>query len=200
MTTSDSPVPYTVAPTGVTLPAGQTFPAHGHINIKITTADGTYIRSVNMHFDPNNNQPGGAYIGQSFFPVSLAEGECIGWVQIHGYNEHFGEGGQSPVCVVVVPPVKEPIVCPPGKVPGWLDEHGDAQGCVDNNPNPNVKPPIEEILIPTNDPVPPARVETGSGDAIAAAVLLIALGGAFVLAAVESLKFWFKKRRENVDH
>lgn len=41
------------------------------------------------------------------------------------------------------------IECGPGKVPGWLDEHGDAQGCVDNNPTPGApKDPVA-----SNDPV-----------------------------------------------
>lgn len=28
------------------------------------------------------------------------------------------------------------LECPDGKVPGWLDENGNPQGCVDNNPTP----------------------------------------------------------------
>lgn len=89
---SDDPTPYTVSETGVQLPAGDTFQANGHINWRTTAGSG------GMHFDPNNGHPGGAYIGQSFFPITLAPGECITWVQISHYNEHFGEGGQAPVC------------------------------------------------------------------------------------------------------
>lgn len=95
---SDAPTPYKVTSTGVFLPDGDTFKAHGHINIRIGTSEGSEIRQSNMHFDPNNNHPGGAYIGESFFPVDLKVGECIIWVQISHYNEHFGEGGQAPVC------------------------------------------------------------------------------------------------------
>lgn len=99
---SDSPTPYTVTVTGVQLPEGDTFRAHGHINWRTTLGSG------GMHFDPNNGHPGGAFIGQSFFPISLQPGECITWVQISHYNEHFGEGGQEPVCAPgeEQPPVK----------------------------------------------------------------------------------------------
>lgn len=89
---SDSPTPYTVTVDGVQLPDGDTFQAHGHINWRTTLTTG------GMHFDPNNNQPGGVYIGESFFPINLQPGECITWVQISNYNEHFGEGGQDPIC------------------------------------------------------------------------------------------------------
>ena len=99
---------YTVTPEGVQLPEGQTFQAHGHINIKITTLEGVYIRDVNMHFDPNNGHPGGQFIGQSFYQVDLADGECIGWVQVHGFNYHFGENGEEPVCETETPVIPEP--------------------------------------------------------------------------------------------
>ena len=99
---------YTVTSDGVQLPDGQTFPAHGHINIKIVTADGQHIRDAGIHFDPNNGHPGGQFIGQSFYPVNLADGECIGWVQVHGFNYHFGESGEDPICETETPVVPEP--------------------------------------------------------------------------------------------
>lgn len=99
---------YIVTPSGVQLPEGQTFQAHGHINIKITTADGQYIRDAGIHFDPNNGHPGGQFIGQSFYPVDLADGECIGWVQVHGFNYHFGESGERPICETETPVIPEP--------------------------------------------------------------------------------------------
>ncbi|HWJ84528.1 MAG TPA: hypothetical protein VNR62_03815, partial [Cellulomonas sp.] len=107
---SDSPTPYTVTAAGITLPDGMTFQAHGHVNIHTTLGD----RSI--HFDPNNNQPGGAWIGKSFIPWSAfgLEGSfCVTWVQIGGFNEHFGEGGQDPVCVDPTPdPEPTPEVTP----------------------------------------------------------------------------------------
>lgn len=136
---SDGATPYTVSTSGITLPAGTTFEANGHVNVKISRADksGTYV--VNTHFDPNNNQPGGAYIGKDFLPVNLAPGECIVWVQLSLYNEHFGEGGQSPVCapvVVVEPPVVEPpVVVPPVVVD--TKETKTLKWLIPNNVNPN---------------------------------------------------------------
>lgn len=42
--------------------------------------------------------------------------------------------------------------CEPGKVPGWLDENGNPQGCVDNNPTPLA--PKDELVFA--DDVAPA--------------------------------------------
>ena len=83
---------YTVTEEGVQLPEGYKFEAHGHINIKWVDEDGEH--SANMHFDPNNNQPGGYYIGKSFFPFSsLIKNfdKCpqVTWVQVHGWNYHY---------------------------------------------------------------------------------------------------------------
>src|SRR5690625_1021894 len=101
---SDSPTPYEVTEAGVTLPTGSTFLAHGHVNVRI---DG---QGYGIHFDPNNNQPGGAWIGESFIPWSAfgVNSGCVEWVQIHGFNEHFGEGGQDPVCFGNETPEPEP--------------------------------------------------------------------------------------------
>ena len=109
---SDAPTPYVVTAEGVTLPPGETFPAHGHVNWRTSWAQHS------IHFDPNNGQPGGKYIGQNFLPFNLEPGECVIWVQVSLYNEHFGEGGQQPVCKpkvevppeVVKPPQPEPTV------------------------------------------------------------------------------------------
>lgn len=62
----------------------------------------------------------------------------------------------APYCETNTPvPVLE---CPPNKVPGWLDENGNPQGCVDNNPNP-LQPKDE---IPVVDAPAPETVETVS--------------------------------------
>lgn len=109
---SDSPTPYAVTSAGITLPEGDTFPAHGHVNL--TTSQG----GKGLHFDPNNGHPGGAWIGQSFIPWSafgLTTCDTVSWVQIHGYNEHYGEGGQPAVTVgdcAEEPPAEEPEVVP----------------------------------------------------------------------------------------
>src|SRR5690625_2234977 len=98
---SDGATPYPVATVGVQLPAGDTFPAGGHVNVRYFDGDGI-PRTAGVHFDPNNNQPGGAWIGESFIPwtaFGITEGSRITWVQVHGYNAHHGEGGQKPVPV-----------------------------------------------------------------------------------------------------
>lgn len=97
---SDSPTPYEVTPTGIYLPEGDVFEAHGHVNVDYYAPGEQYRQQANVHFDPNNNHPGGQWIGESFLPwsaLSIPDGSRIMWVQIHGYNEHFGEGGQKPI-------------------------------------------------------------------------------------------------------
>jgi hypothetical protein len=106
---SDSATPYTVDATGITLPSGSVFTDHQEINIH-STPNGT-----NIHFeakcisrtdaecagDPHSLAQ---YIGKSFLPWSafhLTGSFCVSWVQVGGYNQHFGEGGQSPVCTAV---------------------------------------------------------------------------------------------------
>lgn len=105
---SDAPIPYDVTDAGVILPKGETFPAHGHVNVRI---DG---QGYGIHFDPNNNQPGGAWIGKNFIPWTAfgVDTGCVEWVQIHGFNEHFGEGGQTPVCFGDETPEPGPTVDP----------------------------------------------------------------------------------------
>ncbi len=94
--------PYAVTPDGVTLTDGGTFPAHGHVNWQ------TNLRSGGTHFDPNNGQPGGAFIGQTFFPIALQPGECITWVQYSETGYHYGENGEPPVCAPATTPTPEP--------------------------------------------------------------------------------------------
>lgn len=104
---SDSPTPYTVDRTGITLPAGQTFPDGGHVNIEWGG-----IRS-GLHFEGKcltrtDAECAGArhdaaqFIGASFIPwaaFGVPADACITWVQISTFTEHFGEGGQPPVCL-----------------------------------------------------------------------------------------------------
>lgn len=111
---SDAPIPYDLTQEGIQLPGNHTFPAHGHVNIRYVIKGSETEISAGVHFDPNNNQPGGVWIGKDSIPWSafrLEEGACITWIQIHGYNQHFGEGGQDPFCIVVpeepVPEVPE---------------------------------------------------------------------------------------------
>src|SRR5690625_3049195 len=97
---SDAPTPYQVTTEDIQLSAGDTFQAHGHDNVRYCDGHGIE-QTTGIQFDPNNDPPGGQWIGESFIPWSafgITEGR-ITWVQIHGYNQHFGEGGQKRIPV-----------------------------------------------------------------------------------------------------
>ena len=106
---SNDPTPYTVDTAGITLPDGDVFKANGHVNIKYLV-DGKK-KSVGIHIDPNNNQPGGHWVGHNFIPWSAfgVDIDCVTWVQINDYNEHWGEasGHGAPLCL------KKPDTAPP---------------------------------------------------------------------------------------
>lgn len=109
-TGSDGVPPYDVGKEGITLPEGDSFPAHGHINLKYTDFEGNNEQSAGIHFDPNNGHPGGQWIGESFIPWSafgLTDNWCLSWVQIHGYNQHYGEGPHKELCIPPVDPCVE---------------------------------------------------------------------------------------------
>ena len=101
---SDSPTPYTVTAEGVTLPAGTTFEANGHLNYRVTALDGSGQRTFNVHQSvPHNGVwPRAAYVGKDYYPwadhptfaAAFPDGHCVTWVQISGFNEHFGDIAQ----------------------------------------------------------------------------------------------------------
>lgn len=110
---SDAHTPYTVDVNGITLPAGDTFPDGGHVNVKSNQGD------RGIHFESLNNQPSGQWIGKSFLPWEAFGFDisdlCVTWVQISLYNEHFGEGGQSPIgngCEIWPTPTASPTSSP----------------------------------------------------------------------------------------
>lgn len=161
---SDDPTPYTVTPAGITFPAPLS--AHGHVNVR--TDDGT---GHGLHFDPNNSHPGAAWIGETFLPWSalgITDG-CVVWVQWSEVNEHYGEGGQPPVCLTEPDP--EPTPDPtdePSEEPSeepteepTLEPTPDPTGQPEPTPAPEPDPtnePSEEPSWPT-DPTPPASPE-----------------------------------------
>src|SRR5690606_24688472 len=71
---SDSPTPYTVDATGITLPAGDVFPDNGHINITTTTGDfGIHFESkctTRTDAECATKHQAAQYIGKSFIPWS----------------------------------------------------------------------------------------------------------------------------------
>lgn len=171
---SDSPTPYAVTEAGITLPADTTFPDNGHVNYRTT------LRTVSHHFEAKcitrtdaecagKRHDDALLIGTGFLPIDLEPGECLIWVQVSLFDEHFGEGGQEPICPTpdptdtptatpeptegpepTEPPViTPPITCTPPYAPGWLDESGQPTGCVWNGPD-----PTEEPSSPTPTPAP----------------------------------------------
>lgn len=201
---SDSPTPYTVSVQGVTLPEGQTFAAHGHVNYKTT------LRSGGMHFDPNNNQPGGAYIGKSFFPIDLKPGECITWVQVHGFNEHFGEGKQEPVCAPEAPPTDPPSeeptpdstpeptedpTSPPTETP--TEQPSPEPAAPAPKPSEETQPVVLQPSTPSVEQPAPEKVATPEGRtelAVTGARTNLAL----LAAALISTGIWLKRRTRRV--
>lgn len=113
---SDAALPYTVGADGITLPSGFVFADGGHVNV--TTDEG----AANVHFESKcitrtdaecagKRHEDAQFIGKSFIPWSafgLPEFFCVTWVQLSQFSEHFGEGGQEPVCVVDSTPSPEP--------------------------------------------------------------------------------------------
>lgn len=117
-TGSDSATPYTVSAEGISLSGGSTFSDDGHINVRLAEGAGT----ANVHFEAKcatrtdaecagERHDHAQFIGQSFIPWSaftLPASGCVEWVQLSQYNEHFGEGGQAPVCYGTPTPPVEP--------------------------------------------------------------------------------------------
>ncbi|MEO6114839.1 MAG: hypothetical protein ABIP33_00480 [Pseudolysinimonas sp.] len=137
--TSDGPIPYTLTTTSLTLSSGHTFTSSSptndgnvsYIPLSQYTAGQTYtshpaswtITTINFHIEQNPHT-GKAMIGQSTLPFDQtssdgafrgtlpATGYCIVWVQVDGYNEHFGEGGQAPLCTTP-PTVSDAVAAAP---------------------------------------------------------------------------------------
>lgn len=180
---SDAATPYTVDPSGITLPAGQTFPDNGHVNIRTSTGN------VNLHFESKcitrtDAECAGArhdaaqFIGKSFIPWSafgLTDCDTVSWVQIAQFNEHYGEGGQPVVTVgTCTPPTSPPTEEPPTEEPPVEEPPVEEP--------PAEEPPAEEPPSETPTPIPSepesladTGVETWTG--VGAALALLAAGG-----------------------
>ncbi|GEA84324.1 MAG: hypothetical protein NVV70_10895 [Cellulomonas sp.] len=135
---SDAPIPYDVSPEALTLPVGDTFDVHDHVNVRYTKhgRDG----SANIHIEPGRSSA--ALVGKSTVRwelVGVPQGSCITWVQVSGYDEHFGEGGQKPVCNTTCKPKPNPYPTP--------------------SPSPSESPEPEPSPTPTVTPTPPPTQE-----------------------------------------
>ncbi|MDC7121594.1 hypothetical protein OMK64_08600 [Cellulomonas fimi] len=115
---SDDPTPYTVTADGLTLPAGRTFVEHDHVNVRYDV-DGRTL-TAQLHVQAATAQ--GAFAGRTglaWTELGLPDRYCVTWVEVSGYNEHFGEGGQRPACTdapLTAEPV-EPIPAVPAGPP-----------------------------------------------------------------------------------
>lgn len=169
---SDSPVPYQVTPDALTLPAGHVFQAHDHVNVRYTNHGRT--GSANIHVEPGRSSV--ALIGQNsvrWQTVGVPEGSCITWVQVSGFNEHFGEGGQKPVCNTTCKPgpyppapspspTPKPNPYPPSPSPTPTTKPNPYPPKPTPTPEPTQEPSPEPTLEPTPEPTPtpPGPVET----------------------------------------
>ncbi|HWV79170.1 MAG TPA: LPXTG cell wall anchor domain-containing protein [Isoptericola sp.] len=169
---SDDAVPYTVGADGLTLPAGDTFREGGHVNIRYTAAEAPE-GSANIHFETLNHQPSGAYVGTSFVPWSallghVPAGLCITWVQVEGYDEHFGEGGQAPVCttdaVVPAPSTKTPATEMPA-TPGTTGPLVEQDARTPQDRAPQDRAPQDAETPASTDDVPEGAQETPTAPA-----------------------------------
>ncbi|RPF20422.1 hypothetical protein [Myceligenerans xiligouense] len=173
---SDGQVPYEVTAEGLTLPDGATFPDGGHVNIKYTV-DGAES-SAGIHFETLNDQPSGQYVGASFLPWAElidATSYCVTWVQVSEYDQHFGEGGQQPVCTGDEPgptPTTEPTPADPtpSAEPTPSATPGGATGA-----------PSESPGTPTEGDAELAATGSMAGPVTAFAALLIAAGVTLVV-------------------
>src|SRR4051812_27292464 len=123
--TSDGPIPYSLTTTSLTLSSGHTFSSSSptndgnvkYIPLSQYVAGQSYtnqganwtVLNINFHVEQNAGF-GASMIGKTVLPFDTAAsggafrgtlpstGYCIVWVQVDGYNEHFGEGGQAPLC------------------------------------------------------------------------------------------------------
>lgn len=104
---SDDPTPYTVTADGLSLPAGRTFVEHDHVNVRYVV-DGQTL-AAQLHVQAATAQ--GAFAGRTglaWTELGLPDRYCVTWVEVSGYNEHFGEGGQRPACTDA-PTTAEPV-------------------------------------------------------------------------------------------
>jgi hypothetical protein len=145
---SDADPPYDVTRTALVLPAGDELGAYDHVNVTFDVAD--RVGSANLHIEPGTSTS--RFIGRSsvtWVEVGVPQGACITWVQVSGYDEHYGEGDQAPVCTTGPTPSPEPSAPP---TPRPQPSHSP-----DCTPSPEPSPTTTPYLPPPprdDDPVP----------------------------------------------
>ena len=167
--TSDAPTPYRVTPTGIELPAGHVLDVHAHVNVAYTTARGSGLRNVHVE-GPGTTFADLAGAGAvTWERIGLPKDACITWVQVAGFDEHFGEGGQEAVCREAAPkPAPAPRPAPPvAAAPGPAPAPTDAPAPAPAAPTPAAPAPAApapaapaEDVAPAPEQPTPAAEET----------------------------------------
>ncbi len=114
---SDAPTPYRVTGAGLELPAGHALAEHAHLNVLWTSATGA--GATNVHLEgPGTRWHDLVGAGSvTWDRLGLPTDACVRWVQVAGFDEHFGEGGQAPVCRTAAPAPAVPAPAPQPAVP-----------------------------------------------------------------------------------
>lgn len=111
---SDSPTPYSVTATGVELPAGHVLAEHAHLNVLWTSPAGAGARNVHLEGPGTRYHDLVGATAVTWERLGLPADACVHWVQVAGFDEHFGEGGQAPVCRTAQPvAAPAPVPAPP---------------------------------------------------------------------------------------
>lgn len=153
---SDAPTPYDVTEVGITLPDGAAFARHGHVNVRWQSPAGS--GTVNAHVEG----PGTRWhdlegaSGVTWERLGLPTDACVTWVQIHGFNEHYGEGGQQPLCRTPDRPAPYPRPVPePAPKPSTPPAPAPSTPPTPSTPPaPDVEPVPEPSPAPAPDPEP----------------------------------------------
>lgn len=194
---------FSVSAEGVTLPAGQTFPDGGHVNIHASQPH------TDLHFEAKcitrvDAECAGAlhdaaqYIGTSFIPWSafgLTGSFCIPWVQVAGIDKHFGDAGEAPICAGGTPSTTSPLPSStptpsPTSTPGPTSSPSSEPPATGVSSPPKSGQPAAASTDPTSPTTSPSltsataapdRLADTGTDAVpvfvAGAVLLLAYGG-----------------------
>jgi hypothetical protein len=106
---SDAPTPYRVTSTAIELPTGRVLGDNAHVNVHYTFhgVQGSASLATEIAGKPDHDLASAHEVAWS--RIGVPDGAYVTWVQVSGFDEHFGEGGQKPVCVT-----RPPRDCPGG--------------------------------------------------------------------------------------
>ncbi len=160
---SDAPTPYRVTGAGLELPAGHALAEHAHLNVLWTSATGA--GATNVHLEgPGTRWHDLVGAGSvTWDRLGLPTDACVRWVQVAGFDEHFGEGGQAPVCRTAAPAPAVPAPAAPAPQPAV-----PAPTPAPAAPAPAAPPADAAAPTPTPTTAAPAATPTRTGTAAVA--------------------------------